>query len=148
MFRLPITLYRLRMGWLLGHRFVLVHHRGRRSGRWHQTVLEVVDYDRATAACTIAAGFGTASDWYRNLLQTPQTQVQIGNHQRSVTAVPLTADEGGALMARYAPRHPRLAPRLCRIMGFEVDGSDQDYREVGARIPFLRLEPRDPAAPE
>ncbi|HEY2764452.1 MAG TPA: nitroreductase family deazaflavin-dependent oxidoreductase [Pseudonocardiaceae bacterium] len=139
-FRLPITFYRLRMGWLLGQRFVLVAHRGRRSGRWHQTVLEVIDHDQQT--CTVAAGFGTASDWYRNLRQTPDTLIQIGTRQRSVTAVPLTSEQGGALMARYAPRHPLVAPRLCRFMGFEVDGSDHDYREVGQRIPFLRFEPR------
>src|SRR5215212_10162331 len=32
-FRLPIYLYRLDLGWLLGHRFLLLVHRGRESGR-------------------------------------------------------------------------------------------------------------------
>ncbi|MFB9236019.1 hypothetical protein ACFFWC_10750 [Plantactinospora siamensis] len=44
-------------------------------------------------------------------------------------------------MVRYAPRHPFAARRLCRLMGYEVDGSTADYRAVGARIPFLRLDP-------
>ncbi|GGT16702.1 hypothetical protein GCM10010271_19490 [Streptomyces kurssanovii] len=29
---------------------------------------------------------------------------------------------------------------LCRFMGYEVDGSEADYRRVGESIPFLRLE--------
>ncbi|NBE92221.1 nitroreductase family deazaflavin-dependent oxidoreductase, partial [Nonomuraea sp. K271] len=29
----------------------------------------------------------------------------------------------------------------CKIMGFEVDGSVADYREVGRHIPFVRFTP-------
>ena len=32
MFKLPLLLYRLRLGWLLGRRFMLLTHVGRRSG--------------------------------------------------------------------------------------------------------------------
>lgn len=142
-FRLPIVLYRLRLGWLLGHRLVLVAHRGRRSGRWYRTVLEVVERDRQTGTYTVAAGFGPGSDWYRNLRQTPQTRIRVGLREWPVTAVPLSAEQGAALMARYASRYRRVAPRLCRFLGFEVDGSERDYHEVGRRIPFLRFEPRD-----
>lgn len=141
--RLPIVLYRLRLGWLFGHRLVLVAHRGRRSGRWYRTVLEVVEYDRRAGTCTVAAGFGPGSDWYRNLRRTPRTRIRIGLRDRPVTAVALSAEQGGALMARYASRYPRVAPRLCRFLGFEVDGSERDYREVGRRMPFLRFEPRE-----
>jgi hypothetical protein len=41
-FKLPITLYRAHLGWLLGHRFLLLTHRWRTSGKIYQTVLEVV----------------------------------------------------------------------------------------------------------
>jgi len=37
-FRLPIYLYRLNLGWLLGHRFLMLVHRGRRSGLLRETV--------------------------------------------------------------------------------------------------------------
>lgn len=141
-FRLPIWLFRLRLGWILGQRFVLVHHIGRRTGLPRRVVLEVVEHDPADGTYTVAAGFGTRSDWYRNLRAAPDTTIQVGNRIQPVTAVPLSAEQGGALMARYGPRHPMAAPRLCRLMGFEVDGSACDYREVGERIPFLRLDPR------
>jgi hypothetical protein len=41
-FRLPIHLYRLDLGWLLGHRVLLLSHRGRKSGLIRATPLEVV----------------------------------------------------------------------------------------------------------
>ncbi|TDC06909.1 nitroreductase family deazaflavin-dependent oxidoreductase, partial [Nonomuraea longispora] len=37
------------------------------------------------------------------------------------------------------PRHPAAARQLCKIMGFEVDGSVADYLEVGRHIPFVRF---------
>ena len=42
LFRMPIGLYRLRLGWLLGDRFLLLHHTGRKSGLPRQAVVEVV----------------------------------------------------------------------------------------------------------
>lgn len=141
-FRLPIRLYRWRLGWLLGERFVLLRHRGRVSGAERQVVLEVVEHDRASGTVTVASGFGPRADWYRNVLAEPRVAIQVGRQRWVATAVPCTTDEGGDLMARYAPAHPRAARQLCGFMGFQVDGSIEDYREVGRRIPFIRLMPR------
>ena len=57
-FRLPIYLYRLGLGQLLGHRFMLLTHRGRRSGRVYQTALEVVRYDPSLRETVVASGWG------------------------------------------------------------------------------------------
>lgn len=46
--RLPALLYERDLGWLLGHRFLLLTHRGRTSGRTYRTVLEVLQFDPAT----------------------------------------------------------------------------------------------------
>jgi deazaflavin-dependent oxidoreductase (nitroreductase family) len=142
LFRLPILLYRARLGWLLGHRFVLINHIGRRTGRERQVVVEVVARDRATGAVTVAAGFGPGTDWYRNLRARPEATIRIATRRIGVRAVPLTAEQGSEVMAAYARRHPRAARGLSGFMGFSVDGSDDDYRAVGREIPFVRLEPR------
>ena len=42
--RAPIWLYRAGLGPLLGHRFVYIAHRGRRTGARREVVLEVVGY--------------------------------------------------------------------------------------------------------
>jgi hypothetical protein len=62
---------------------------------------------------------------------------------RAVTAVPLS-EEGSEIFAEYALRHRVLAKHLLpRLMGFSVDGSEDDFREVGRRMPFVRFAPRD-----
>jgi deazaflavin-dependent oxidoreductase (nitroreductase family) len=141
-FRLPITLYRLRLGGLLGHRFVLVHHTGRRSGLPRQVVVEVVRRDPDTGAVVVASGFGPRSDWYQNLLATPEAAIELGWRHQDVHAEPLTPEQAGQTMVEYARRHPRAAASLARFMGYKTDGSDRDYGDVGATLPMLRLTPR------
>ena len=45
LFRIPIHLYRLRLGWLFGSRLLLLNHIGRVSGKPRQTILEVAEHD-------------------------------------------------------------------------------------------------------
>jgi hypothetical protein len=46
-FRAPRRLYDVGWGGLLGHRFLLLRHTGRRTGRQHAVVLEVLRHDPA-----------------------------------------------------------------------------------------------------
>lgn len=141
LFRLPIWLYRARLGALLGRRFVLIHHTGRTTGRARQVVVEVVGHDRTTGTVTVASGFGPRAQWYRNLLATPEATIQLGARTIAVHARPLDPEEAAAAMVGYTRAHPRTARRLARFMGFEVDGSEDDYRAVGREVPMVRLEP-------
>lgn len=140
--RLPIHCYRLGLGWLLGARFLLINHVGRRTGRPRTVVVEVVDHDVRSDTWIVASGFGPTADWYRNLTATPDVTIRVGRRTIPVTAHPLTGDEGADAMVRYAAAHPRTARRLAGFMGFEVDGSERDYRALGRAIPFVRFVPR------
>lgn len=134
-------MFRMGLGPLFGGRLLLLVHTGRVSGLPRRTAIEVVEAGthEGRACWTVASGFGPRADWFRNLRQTPHATVQVGRRFHAVTAQVLDPDEGGELMARYAPRHPRVARRLCAYMGFEVDGGAEDYRRVGRSIPFVRL---------
>lgn len=138
--RLPIALYRVGLGPLLGRRFLLLHHTGRVSGLDRTAVLEVVSYDADAPSWTVASGFGPRADWYRNLRAQPKTLVRSGNRPYAVTARFLPAETGADLMADYARRHPRIARRLCAFMGLPVDGSEASFRNAGRAVPFVRLE--------
>jgi deazaflavin-dependent oxidoreductase (nitroreductase family) len=144
--RLPVHLYRLGLGWMLGTRFMLINHVGRHSGVPRTVVVEVVAHDRATGTWTVASGFGPTADWYRNLLANPRVTIQVGRRTMPVTAHALSEEDGATTMARYATAHPRTARQLARFMGFEVDGSERDYRELGRALPFVRFTPRPTAA--
>lgn len=139
LWRLPIRLYRLRLGPLLGRRFMLLTHIGRVSGRPRQAVVEVVLHDEH--GYVAASGFGPGADWYRNVIAHSPVTIQIGGQVLAATATALDADQGAEIMARYASLHPRSARQLCKLLGFAVDGSVDDFREVGRRIPFVRFVP-------
>lgn len=142
-YRLPIYIYRLGLGWLFGTRIMLLNHTGRVSGKRRQAVLEVVEHDPADDSYVVASGWGPAAAWYRNVLQTPEVSIQVGRKTMSVVALPLSEEEGAEVFARYAARH-RIAAKLLlpRVLGFSVDGSDADFGEVGCRLPFIRFAAR------
>ncbi len=141
-FRAPLFLYRIGLGGLLGHRFLLLNHIGRKSGKPRQTVLEVVNHNKATGTYFIASGFGKRSDWYLNILAHPKVEIQVGWQKMGVTAVPLTPAQSGEAMVGYARRHPTAAKNLSKILGFDVS-TEAEYRTIGQEsIPFIALEPR------
>lgn len=140
LWRLPIRMYRLGLGGLFGNRLMLLNHVGRVSGERRQAVIEVVEHDQR--GYVAASGFGKRANWYRNVMKNPDVVIQLGRRPIPVTATELPAEEAAEIMARYAPRHPVAARRLCKIMGFMVDGSVEDYREVGRHVPFIRFTPR------
>ena len=141
--RAPIWIYRLGLGGLIKSRMLLLHHTGRRSGLPRQNVLEIVDYDKVNDTYYVAAGFGKKSDWYLNILEQPAVTIVVGREEKAVTAVALSPDLSGAAMVEYSKRNPKAAKGLMRICGYEVDGSDEDYLELGHDyIPFIALQPR------
>jgi deazaflavin-dependent oxidoreductase (nitroreductase family) len=146
LFRLPIQVYRLGLGWMFGSRLLLLHHVGRVSGKPRLAVLEVVEHDEPSDSFVVASGWGRTAAWYRNILTTPEVTIQVGRRSIPVTAHSLTADESADIFAGYATRHRRLATYLLpRLMGYSVDGSEADFREVGRRLPFVRFVPRNRA---
>ena len=141
LFRIPIHLYWLRLGWLFGSRLVLLKHVGRVTGKPRQTVLEVVEHDGDSYV--VASGWGPAAAWYRNIHHTPDVTIQVGQRTIPVMAIPLSKDEGAEVFVRYGSRHRNVAKyMLARALGFSVDGSDADFRAVGRRLPFVRFVPR------
>lgn len=141
MFRLPIQLYRWRLGWLLGGRFMLLTHTGRKTGRPRQVVVEVIGGTRLEGGYLACSGYGAAAAWYRNVLATPTVTIQVGRRRMAAVAEPLDPEAGAEVMATYASRNPWAARRLCRFMGYSVDGGEADFREVGRRLPFVRFTP-------
>ena len=141
LFRIPIHLYRLRLGWLFGSRLLLLNHIGRVSGKPRQTILEVAEHDGDSYV--VASGWGPTAAWYRNIVHTPDVTIQVGTRTIPVTAMPLDKDEGAQVFMRYGSRHRTAAKYvLPRVLGFSVDGSDADFRAVGQQLPFIRFVPR------
>ncbi len=120
-FRLPVSIYHCRLGWLLGHRFLLLTHRGRRTGAMHETVLEVLHYDPAMRASIVFSGRGARADWYRNIEAHPALAVRTGRQCYVPVHRVLDHAEVAAVSARFAREHPweaRLIAPVLRRLGW------------------------------
>jgi deazaflavin-dependent oxidoreductase (nitroreductase family) len=140
-FRLPILLYRVGLGGLLGKRMLLLNHVGRKSGLPRQAVLEVVHHDEGTGTYVVNAGFGEKSQWYQNLLVNPEATIQVGRRVMPVRAERLQPKDGGEVFLNFARAHPFEA-RFVGALGYRVDGTDADWRAVGEELLFVSLKPR------
>jgi deazaflavin-dependent oxidoreductase (nitroreductase family) len=139
-FRLPIWLYRLRLGWLLGDRFLLLTHIGRTTGQLHQTVLEVVRHDQATGDYIIASGWGKRADWFRNVQNSPHVLVASGARRWEATAAQLAVADAANELCDYARRHPYAVRALARLMiGKTLRGSAEDCRRLAEHVPLVAL---------
>jgi deazaflavin-dependent oxidoreductase (nitroreductase family) len=140
-FRLPIGLYRLGLGGLLGTRFLLLTHTGRKSGLTRYTVLEVVRYDQASGECIIASGWGYKSDWLHNITANPHVSFQVGKRRADGIAQRLTPEEASEELLDYSRKHPFAFHELVRFMGYKLDGTQGDTLALGQLLPMFLLKP-------
>jgi deazaflavin-dependent oxidoreductase (nitroreductase family) len=136
---MPIWIYRMGLGSLLGTRFLLLTHTGRRSGKSRQNVLEVVRYDNEKNLFLVASGFGPDSDWYQNIRADPNVIVQCQRTRWNMTAIFLTPAEASEELAHYASQHPLAMRELAGFMGYRLDGSEADVHALGNLIPMVEF---------
>lgn len=105
-FRSPILLYRLGLGRLAGHQFLLLTHRGRRTGLLRQTVLKTLRYDPTTGEVIVLAPLGDRADWMRNIQHSPPLEIQIGRRRYVPAHRVLTQDETSRFLDALQRAHP------------------------------------------
>lgn len=142
MLRFPILLYRMHLGRLLGKRFLLLEHRGRKTGLVRRTVIEVVDHDEKRGSYVVAAAWGNQSDWYRNIEAEPNVTVEVGGERFSALARTLPGDEAAQHLNTYATRHPFAFRQLgSRLIGSESHDPAQIARSLVEAMPFVEFSP-------
>jgi deazaflavin-dependent oxidoreductase (nitroreductase family) len=62
---------------------------GRRTGKPHRVVVDIVKRDKDNNIYFINAGWGMGSDWFRNLIADPNVQVQVSRRKFKGKAVVL-----------------------------------------------------------
>jgi deazaflavin-dependent oxidoreductase (nitroreductase family) len=136
--RFPIWLYRVRLGWLLGERFMLLEHQGRKSGLRRQTVVEVMRHDRDSQTWYAAAAWGAHADWLRNVQAARDVTLTAGQHRAASLAEVLTVDEGARELAAYAWRYPLAYRQIVqRLLGRQPGTAEADFRAVASVVPIV-----------
>lgn len=136
--RLPLWIYRARLDWLLGERFLMVTHTGRKSGLRRYTVIEVVRADRVAGQYVVASGWGEHADWLQNVQKTPQVIIATAGRRYLARAARLAPAEAEQELAGYARRHPVAFRALSRlILGRPLGNAPAELRRMGEVVPLI-----------
>lgn len=142
LFRAPIYLYRIGLGALLGERFLLLKHRGRRSCKQNETVLEVIHADKEKHKVFVASGFGEKSQWYKNILPDDAVSIKIRNVEFDAVARVVSSQEAETLLSQYANTHPKSMKAVAKLSGYDMDGSESDILEFSKIIKIVEFTSR------
>jgi deazaflavin-dependent oxidoreductase (nitroreductase family) len=124
-------------GTFAGAPIVLLHHRGRKSGREYVTPVMYLPHDTDPGIIYVfatRAGAPVNPDWYRNLTAAGNGTIERGTETYAVTVSELTGARRDRIYGEQARRYPGFA--------------EYERQTAGVRtIPVLELTRRQPAHP-
>jgi len=139
---MPIFLYRIGLGWLFGQRLLMLTHKGRKSGKDRHDVIEVVSSEPESGVYYVTAAWGEKADWWLNLQAHPNCTVDVGRKHFAAIARQTPAEQAEEVLLRYVRKHPVAIRELSTFMGFEVDGSEEQYRQLARQLIIVALTPQ------
>jgi deazaflavin-dependent oxidoreductase (nitroreductase family) len=142
--QLPVVLYQLGLGPAFGHRFLVVVHRGRRSGSTYRTMLEVVRWDPVRREAAVASGWGERASWWRNLQASPAVEIWWSSERFVPEQRMLDADDRAEVLRAYRSAHPVATRLFGPLVG--LDGRDDAVERLAERLPMMTF--RRPAPPD
>ncbi len=138
--RWSLPLYRLRLGWLLGHRFLLITHVGRKSGKTRRTCVMVLRFDGRLGEVFVAAGSPRA-DWYLNIQASPAVQVAVGARRYRPVQRFLAAEEIAQVLA-WSRDHQRFRAWVqSRFFGWPWPPAEEDLHRLAGSLGGVAFRP-------
>ena len=141
LFKVPLILYRLRLGWLFGRRFMLLTHVGRHSGKVRRTILAVLRFDEQTNEIYAVSAW-KGSDWYYNIQAAPALHVETGFVRYAPAHRTLSPEAITATFIEYRKRHPIFSRIICRIPGWKWDSSYEEFLELAHTLRGVAFRPK------
>ncbi len=146
---LPVGLYHAHLGGLLGHRFLLLVHTGRKTGLRRETVVEVVRYDHGSRESVVVAGWGRRTGWLHNVEAGLAREVRTGRQHYVPMHRILPLDEADRVFAEYEHRNRLVAPIvravLSRLLGWRYDGTPAARRRAVGQLTLVAFRPSEAA---
>ncbi len=138
--KMPLIFYRLGLGRLLGKRFMLLTHKGRRSGKVYRTVLAVLRFDEKTREI-LAVSPWSASNWYRNIQVTPALKVETDGVRYVPVQRSLSPEEIAALFVEFRKEHPIFSRMVARIPGWKIDSTYHEFLALARTLRGVSFRP-------
>lgn len=142
-FKTPLLLHKLGLGgWerLIGAQWMLITTIGRKTGKRRETMVDVMDYDKANNIYYIEAAYGTRADWYKNIQINPVFEAQVGRKKFKARAGTLSTEGAGELLVQFYRRKPAYTRSVMAMAGMKFNGEDE-LRELGKNLMLLEVKP-------
>jgi deazaflavin-dependent oxidoreductase (nitroreductase family) len=128
-----IGLGRMMNAWpAVGGRIMVIHHCGRKSGREYLTPVNyaIVDHE-----IYVTAGFGSGTDWYRNILANPDIQLWLPEGRRRAHACDVSDSPSRVRLLRAVIIASGLAGPLLgvdqkKLTDEQIEKMGKDYRLI------------------
>ncbi|NJC96722.1 MAG: DUF385 domain-containing protein [Anaerolineae bacterium] len=133
-----VFMLRIGLGWMMNimpsvsGRIMVIRHRGRKSGKEYLTPVNYAVVDREIY-CT--AGFGSISDWHRNLLANPQAELWLPEGKHGVRAEDVSDSPNRLYLMRQVIIGSGFAGPLFgvdqkKLNDEQLDAATKEYRLV------------------
>ncbi len=142
LFKLPILLYRLGLGSLVGRLFMVMTTIGRKSGLLRRTAIEFHEFKGRKY---IFSGWGTKTDWYRNIEANPYITIQTWRGAESVKARRITSETELSEAFEFAMSNPTMRI-VIKSVGFDL--SLNQFLAQKDRFTFVTFDPTEEPTPE
>lgn len=87
------------------------------------------------------SGYGTQSDWYRNIQAQPAVEVQVGFQRFTPHQHMLSSEETLAVLEMYQKNHPLRFHELMRLVGYAHDGTPEGLSELSQILRGVAFHP-------
>ncbi|MEO8605974.1 MAG: nitroreductase/quinone reductase family protein, partial [bacterium] len=130
------------MARLLGVEWIVLETIGRRSGRLHDVVLDVVGRDVARDIYYVQPADGRRSAWVHNVGAHAEIDARLGARRLRVCVRDASGAEGAAVVLRFLRAHPRYARVIVWFVGYvdRIDRPDAELLQELATTPVFAIE--------
>ena len=140
LFRLPILLWRLGMGPIIGRLFMILTTTGHKTGLPRRTAIEYHQFKGSK----YVMGAWPRSDWYRNIQADARVTTQTASGTEGGIARRLTTEDEWAEAYEFVERHPYM--RLwANLLGFRM--SRDEFIAKRDHIYLLTFDPTNQPTP-
>jgi len=143
-FKIPVVMARMGFaGWerLIGVEWMLLTTIGRKSGKKHFSMVDVLLHDGKSDTYFIEVGFGKRSDWYRNIQAQPDFEAQVVRRKFRATAEALPCEKTADVMVEFVRKRPTYAKSVMKMVNITFT-NEEELRRMASQWMLLAVHPQ------
>jgi len=142
-FKVPVWLHKLGLGgWerLVGAQWMLITTTGRKTGKRRDSMVDIMEYDKASDTYYIEAAYGARADWYRNIQNNPVFEAQVGRRKFKARASALSSEGASEMLVQFYRSKPAYTRSVMAMAGMKFK-DENDLRDIAKNLMLLKVKP-------